>query len=91
MRADWLEMQAVRREEGYADLVGLAWAHLHQPAQYTQLLTWLLSERSLSLTPGSHHDTRAWARLATQPAQWVGESIFKSAEALWLPGLLADY
>jgi hypothetical protein len=91
MRADWLDMQAVRREEGYADLVGLAWTHQHQPAQYAQLLSWLLSERSQSQTPGSHHDTRAWARLATQPAQWVGESIYKPAESLWLAGLQADF
>jgi hypothetical protein len=92
-RADWLEMQAVRREEGYADLVGLAWAQQHQPAQYAQLLGWLLAERSLAQMPGSHHDTRAWARLATKPAQWVDPtgSIFKAAEAPWLAGLQADF
>jgi hypothetical protein len=90
VRAAWLDMQAVRREEGYADLVGLAWVQQHQPEQYARVLAWLVGERSQAQA-GSHHDTRAWARLAGQPERWVGTSIFKAADSLWLAGLEADF
>ena len=57
-------MRSVRREEGYADLVGLAWAQQRHRQKYERLHTWLLAERSRDLIPGSHHDTLAWIQMA---------------------------
>ena len=37
--------QAQRREEGFADLVGLAWAWDRHPGLYAQIHAWLLRER----------------------------------------------
>jgi hypothetical protein len=81
-------MQAQRREEGYADLVGLAWTRERHPQQYARLHAWLLAERTRERVEGSQHDTLAWVRLAgdasTGPA---GRSIFDTAETLWEQGL----
>ena len=64
LRAAYLTMRAVRREEGYADLVGLGWTRQHHPQYYRRLHAWLVEERSRDLVPGSHHDTLVWIRLA---------------------------
>jgi hypothetical protein len=89
-RAAYEDMQAVRREEGYADLVGLAWTQQHHASLYPRLQSWLLAERSVGRVPGSHHDTLAWVRLATCTACFAGESIFDAAKALWVDGLDAE-
>jgi hypothetical protein len=86
-RAAWADMQAVRREEGYADLVGLAWVLRRYPQHYARLYTWLLAERSNTLIAGSHHDTLAWVRRAESPTALAGETIFDAADALWPRGL----
>ena len=87
--AAWLEMQATRREEGFADLVGLAWTRQHHPQHYARLHRWLMEERANTEVAGSHHDTRAWVRLAV-PGSWQAlPSIFDSAAALWPAGLAA--
>ncbi|MGZ5780296.1 MAG: ATP-binding cassette domain-containing protein, partial [Burkholderiaceae bacterium] len=36
----WQEMRATRREEGFSDLVGLAWTLDHHPEQYEQVHAW---------------------------------------------------
>lgn len=82
-------MAAVRREEGYADLVGLAWARQHHPQQYQRLHAWLEAERSRDRLPGSHHDTLAWVRLARDGKALLRPSIFTAAAALWGQGLAA--
>lgn len=84
------DMQAVRREEGYADLVGLAWVQQHQAPLYARLHTWLMRERSLERVAGSHHDTLAWAQLATRAERLGSSSIFAAADALWREGLLTS-
>ena len=38
--------QALRREEGYADLIGLAWIRHRHPQLYPRLHAWLVAERS---------------------------------------------
>lgn len=88
-RAALEDMRAVRREEGYADLVGLAWAQQHQAPLYARLHAWLLAERSLGRVAGSHHDTLAWAQLAVRAERLGSHSIFAAADALWLEGLRA--
>lgn len=90
LHADHAAMQATRREEGYGDLVGLAWTRQHHPQRYTRLHAWLVAERSHELIPGSHHDTLAWLRLAGDGSAPVAGSIFDAAAALWRAGLAAD-
>ena len=89
VRAAYLDMQAARREEGYADLVGLAWTRQHHPQQYARLHSWLLAERSTELMPGSHYDTLAWVRMVTDGTALGDASLFAGANALWAVGLMA--
>lgn len=82
------DIQAERREEGYGDLVGLAWTRQRHPQQYARLHAWLLDERAKDLVDGSQHDTLAWVRLARDGAALAATaSIFDSAAALWLRAL----
>lgn len=90
LRAEHEQMRAVRREEGYADLVGLAWVQQRHPALFSRLHAWLIAERSNGRVPGSHHDTLAWARLASGGVALDRSSIFDAAAALWAAGLVAD-
>ncbi|HEY2559310.1 MAG TPA: hypothetical protein VGI48_06340 [Caldimonas sp.] len=89
-RAAYRTMRAVRREEGYADLVGLGWTREHHPDDYQRLHAWLLDERGRDLVPGSQHDTLAWLRLAGDAEALAGASIFTAADRLWRAGLAAD-
>ncbi|CAD5365926.1 conserved exported hypothetical protein [Rubrivivax sp. A210] len=86
-QAEQEDRQAVRREEAYADLVGLAWTYQHHRPLYARLHAWLVAERTLLQDPGGAHDTLAWARLATQGERWAGPAIFETANALWVRGL----
>lgn len=86
----WQAMQATRREEGYGDLVGLAWTQRQHPQWYARLHAWLLAERSRELVPHSHHDTLAWVRRAAGGVAADEASIFAAAASLWQAGLAAD-
>lgn len=88
-REAYLSMRLARREEGYGDLVGLAWIQQQRPQLYARMHAWLLAERLHDLQPGSHHDTQAWIRLAADPkptTELTGTSIFATAAALWATG-----
>ena len=87
LRAAYAAMQATRREEGYGDLVGLAWTQQRHPQWYPALYTWLVNERTRDLIPGSHHDTLAWLRLAEHGTALADPSIFAKPTALWAIGL----
>lgn len=87
LREAYMNMRSVRREEGYADLVGLGWAQQHHRQKYERLHTWLLAERSRDLIPGSHHDTLAWIQMARDGNTLIHTSIFAGAAALWGQGL----
>lgn len=87
-RGAYLHQQALRREEGYADLVGLAWVRQRYPQHYARLHAWLLAERAGADIAGTSHDTRAWARLAAPGTRPGGDSIFDTAQALWQAGLI---
>lgn len=89
LRAAYLAMSATRREEGYGDLVGLAWTQQHHPQHYARLHAWLVAERSHERIPGSHHDTLAWVRLAKDGIPMNGTSVFEAAASLWTAGLVA--
>jgi hypothetical protein len=90
LRTAYVAMKAARREEGYGDLVGLAWAQQQHPQQYARLHTWLLTERSRDLLPGSHHGTLAWVLLAQDGGTLAGTSIFAAAARLWAVGLAVE-
>jgi hypothetical protein len=85
--ASYQDMQAVRREEGYADLVGLAWTRAQAPPLYARLHAWLMTERSLDRVEGSHHDTLPWVRLAANADTLGGDGLFEAAASLWKTGL----
>ncbi len=85
----YVRMKAVRREEGYADLVGLAWAYAHHPLSYARLHAWLVAERQRDLVPGSHHDTLAWIGAALAHGVKSQPSIFAGAAELWDAGLVS--
>ena len=84
------EMQQTRREEGFADLVGLAWTLRHHPQQYAQVHAWLVDFRKDVGHPGSHHDTLAWVRLVPEPGAFApADTPFEQAWPLWQQGLRA--
>ena len=56
------EMRDSRREEGYADLVALAWTARNHPAAYAQVYGWLAALRGEQPVARNAHDTRAWVR-----------------------------
>ena len=84
------EMRITRREEAYADLVGLAWTHAHHADQYAQVLAWFDAARS-DETPRGFHDTRHWLALA-HAADAFTETAgpFDEADTMWQRGLLDD-
>ena len=90
LHGDYAAMQARRREEAFADLVGLAWTQQRHPQRYARLHAWLVGVRSADLMPGSHYDTLAYVMLARDGASLSGPSIFASAAALWHQGLAAE-
>ncbi len=84
------EMRITRREEAYADLVGLAWTHAHHADQYAQVLAWFDEARS-DETPRGHHDTRHWLALAHASGAFDDAADpFDQAAAMWQRGLLDD-
>jgi hypothetical protein len=84
------EMRITRREEAYADLVGLAWTHAHHADQFAQVLTWFDAARS-DETPRSFHDTRHWLQLAHAADAFADSAApFEQAAAMWQRGLQDD-
>lgn len=84
------EMRITRREEAFADLVGLAWTHARHAEQYAQVLAWFDDARS-DETPRGFHDTRHWLALAHAGDAFSDDAgPFDQAAALWQRGLLDD-
>jgi hypothetical protein len=86
-------MLETRREEGYADLVALAWTQQRHPGQYAQVATWLNQVRQPLAQEGDagSHDTRAWLQLAPTGAAFnPAQPLFEQAAALWRKGLLTS-
>ncbi|AKU24156.1 hypothetical protein MJ904_00835 [Massilia sp. MB5] len=85
------ELRDTRREEGFSDLLALAWTQRQHPAQYAVVHSWLLRLRSEQPTEYGSHDTRAWLKLASDGQAFAaGETPFEQARALWSKGLLSD-
>jgi len=84
------EMWRTRREEGFADLVGLAWTLQHNAARYEAVHAWNTRFRADQALATGPHDTRVWVRLAGDKAGFApATSIFEQVEPLWVAGLLA--
>jgi hypothetical protein len=87
------EMRETRREEGFADLVGLAWTLEHHAGQYEQVHAWFAQVRDDQPVAGAHHDTRAWLRLARDrtsfPSARDAADPFNRVWAMWQLGLNA--
>jgi hypothetical protein len=85
------DMLATRREEGYADLVGLAWVASRHPDRYAQVHAWFERVRLEPAPAGSHHDTRAWLRLVKQRSALDAPGTpFERVRGLWQQGLAAE-
>ncbi len=84
------EMRITRREEAFADLVGLAWTHAHHAAQYAEVLAFFDAARS-DETPRGFHDTRHWLALAHAADAFAEKAgPFDQAAVMWQRGLLDD-
>lgn len=83
------QMRETRREEGFSDLVALAWTQQRHPGQYGQVYGWLRKVRDDQPAAHGSHDTRAWLQLAPHGAVFAGGAgPFEQATALWSKGLL---
>jgi len=83
------DMRQARREEGFADLVGLAWTWAQYPQHYARVQAWF--EQVRDDRPGEHHDTRAWIRLVRDPQAFsAGATPFEQVRGLWRQGLLDE-
>lgn len=89
--AEAKEMREMRREEGFSDLVALAWIKQRHPEKYTRVYAWLESLRAGVQVDRSGHDTRSWVRLARDGKVFAGTATpFDAASATWVKGLLHD-
>ncbi|MCP2009348.1 hypothetical protein [Duganella violaceipulchra] len=83
-------LRLTRREEGFADLVALAWTQHRHPQQYTAVAAWMRQVRQPASAAGSH-GTLAWLRLAPSGAAFnPAQPLFEQAASLWRQGLLRD-
>lgn len=83
-------MRETRREEGYADLVALAWIEHSHPQDYARIYAWLDAVRKVQPVAGGSHDTRSWVRLAGDAGVFgKDEAPFEAALPLWRKGLVA--
>jgi hypothetical protein len=84
------DMWRTRREEGFADLVGLAWTLHRHPERYAEVHAWNVRLRAEQELESGPHDTRVWVRLAADRSMFTpAASIFDQVQQLWLAGLLA--
>ncbi|HEX8404183.1 MAG TPA: hypothetical protein VF670_06160 [Duganella sp.] len=83
-------LQQTRREEGFADLVALAWTQHRHPAQYATVAAWMRQVRQpASVGVAGSHTTLVWLQLAPTGAAFnSGLPLFEQAGSLWRQGLL---
>jgi hypothetical protein len=82
------DMWRTRREEAYADLVGLAWTLQRNPARYEAVHAWNVGLRARQAVVTGPHDTRKWVKLAQDKTAFrTAASIFQQVEQLWEAGL----
>ncbi len=84
------DMWRTRREEAFADLVGLAWTLRHHPTRYAEVHHWHVCFRAEQVVETGPHDTRVWVRLAGDTSKFSpAATIFEQVQDLWKAGLLA--
>jgi len=84
-------MRENRREEGFADLVALAWTQRFHPEQYGRVYAWLEELRADQPVARSGHDTRVWVRLAKDASVFAhGATPFEAVTTAWSKGLLTS-
>lgn len=84
------QLRDTRREEGYADLVALAWIQRQHPQDYASVAAWMRAVRAPAPAAGTH-STLTWLQLAPTGAAFApGLPIFEQADQLWRQGLLRD-
>jgi hypothetical protein len=84
-------MRETRREEGYADLVALAWTRRSHPDAYARVYDWLARLRNDQPVARNGHDTRSWVALARDGSRFgTADHPFDAALPLWREGLLND-
>jgi hypothetical protein len=84
-------MRESRREEGFADLVALAWTWRNHPQHYARVYHWLESVRGEQPLARNAHDTRAWVRLARDAGAFDHAATpFEDVASVWRQGLLID-
>jgi hypothetical protein len=84
-------MREMRREEGYADLVALAWTRHSHPGDYARVQAWRETVRAVQPVARSGHDTRVWVRLAEDGSRFgAAARPFEDAAGVWKEGLLSD-
>ncbi len=82
-------MREMRREEGFADLVALAWTRQRHPEQYARVHAWLEAVRAEVPVARSGHDTRAYVQMAKDGAVFAAAANpFDAAGLTWRQGLL---
>ena len=87
------DMWQTRREEGFADLVGLAWTLKHHPEHYAAVHAWYVRLRADQTLDTGPHDTRVWVRLAADRLmfdQANSTNLFEQVQPLWVAGMLDD-
>ena len=85
------EMSATRREEGYADLVALAWTLREHRTEYSEVHDWLEHVRRDQPVKGSFHDTRTWLKLAKDQTVFpANDSPFEQVKDVWAKGVRID-
>lgn len=86
------DMWRTRREEGFADLVGLAWTLQRHPERFDEVHAWHVAERADQPLDTGPHDTRVWIRLAKDKTAFkAAASIFEQVDLLWRAGLLQGF
>jgi hypothetical protein len=95
-RAAAAPQRDTRREEGFADLVALAWTWQRHPDQYADVAAWMRGIRdghqpmAAGASPAGHgsHSTMAWLQLAQTGAAFNSRlPLFEQAGSLWRQGL----
>ncbi|MBJ7311091.1 hypothetical protein ACFOLJ_15765 [Rugamonas sp. CCM 8940] len=83
------EMRQTRREEGFSDLLALAWTARRHPGAYAEVHQWLSQLRRDAGPAGASHDTSAWLQLARDSTAFAAaDTPFEQVTALWNKGLL---
>lgn len=82
------DAESTRREEGHADLVGLAWTWQRHPGQYAEVHGWLRRYRAGTFHAGRQHDTRRWIEMAHDGRIFESAgTVFEQAQRVWAEGL----